>query len=143
MRMKISSGIKYPYRDNRSGVNNITVILNSPTDSHIFSRIGAWLRLFSATGNFNLSTSQKSQIFENLCELIQIPAFNFIIRHEYLLILLWLNIHLQLPDQIPLHHRESMVFRFGKGNIVFPVDVPEIFRECRQDAVVEGVEEFF
>ncbi len=50
MRMKISSGIKYPYRDNRSGVNNITVILNSPTDSHRFSRIGAWLRLCSVIG---------------------------------------------------------------------------------------------
>ncbi len=143
MRMKISPGIKYPSRDNGSGIYNITVILKSPTDSHRFSRIGAWLRLFSATGNFNLSTSQKSQIFENLCDLIQIPAFNFIIRHEYLLILLWLNIHLQLPDQIPLHHRKSMVFCFGKRNAILPVDISEIFRECCQDLLVEGVEEFF
>ncbi len=34
MRMKISLGIKYPSRDNGSGVYNITVTLKSPTDLH-------------------------------------------------------------------------------------------------------------
>jgi hypothetical protein len=38
-----------------------------------------------------LSNSQKSQIFENLCELIQIAAFKLFMQDQYLLILLWLN----------------------------------------------------